>query len=474
MKAVMNTDKAYVLGLIVGGGKFGKDMKSFAIRLPYKKWGSTENSPARASVIQKDIESLGNRMQAMYGISARAESFANEWLVSCSGNLAPLLQDMQSFGLNPSSKMVVTADLSGLLQSFGKDDFLKKRFLSGLADTIGSMVPSHRKFSNDKQVISFEIPGFNYRLVCQICTLLYAVGCPPTQVEWQHPNFQCGKDSYDRKWKKGNKLRVLLDPYMMTGSLAFACKAEAAAGNQALQSGEEANQALPCEEQGASQIRLSAVHCDEGCIDIPSDVRGGHYLCARHLCAALGCSHAPYKDISDALKKPEEAVMPFAVLSKGTDAEIRSIMKADPLMAARAYTVLNVSVAELVEAGNKGMRTANFRDGVPVFSKDKDKGYPVNELVNAVVYILAGAGNQLHGKRPPAKDSVLNPALKRNPALSVRMEAPDLLTPVLVTDGRLAAMVGPLNSAAYRKLFSLAPDNKYKLLVRPVREEDLR
>lgn len=35
----MNTDKAYIFGLIVGGGVFGSNKDSFHIILPYKKWG---------------------------------------------------------------------------------------------------------------------------------------------------------------------------------------------------------------------------------------------------------------------------------------------------------------------------------------------------------------------------------------------------------------------------------------------------
>ena len=44
----MDTDKAYLLGLIIGGGVFGNAEDVFSIRLPYKKWGSyLAISPAR-------------------------------------------------------------------------------------------------------------------------------------------------------------------------------------------------------------------------------------------------------------------------------------------------------------------------------------------------------------------------------------------------------------------------------------------
>lgn len=51
----MDTDKAYLLGLIIGGGVFGNAEDVFNIRLPYKKWGSYLENPQRAGEIAGDI-----------------------------------------------------------------------------------------------------------------------------------------------------------------------------------------------------------------------------------------------------------------------------------------------------------------------------------------------------------------------------------------------------------------------------------
>ena len=51
----MDTDKAYLLGLIIGGGVFGNAEDVFSIRLPYKKWGSYLANPQRAGEIAGDI-----------------------------------------------------------------------------------------------------------------------------------------------------------------------------------------------------------------------------------------------------------------------------------------------------------------------------------------------------------------------------------------------------------------------------------
>ena len=41
----MNTDKAYILGLVIGGGVWGNAEDVFRIRLPFKQWGSYEVNP---------------------------------------------------------------------------------------------------------------------------------------------------------------------------------------------------------------------------------------------------------------------------------------------------------------------------------------------------------------------------------------------------------------------------------------------
>ena len=60
----MNTDKAYLFGLIIGGGIWGNAEDVFRIRLPYRQWGSYIQNPQRASDISRDImaqsETLGD------------------------------------------------------------------------------------------------------------------------------------------------------------------------------------------------------------------------------------------------------------------------------------------------------------------------------------------------------------------------------------------------------------------------------
>jgi len=65
-------------------------------------------------------------------------------------------------------------------------------------------------------------------------------------------------------------------------------------------------------------------------------------------------------------------------------------------------------------------------------------------------------------------------AITANPDFTVTVKVPDLLTPMVLTDGKVAAMVGPLNAQVYRQLISYDSSNKYKMLVRKITENDLR
>lgn len=73
----MNTDKAYILGLIIGGGVFGNAEDVFRIKLPYKKWGSYIENPQRAGQIASDIlNKVGQMFRAIYGISVQTDCIA--------------------------------------------------------------------------------------------------------------------------------------------------------------------------------------------------------------------------------------------------------------------------------------------------------------------------------------------------------------------------------------------------------------
>ena len=59
------------------------------------------------------------------------------------------------------------------------------------------------------------------------------------------------------------------------------------------------------------------------------------------------------------------------------------------------------------------------------------------------------------------------------PNASITVKLPELLTPLILSLDGYAALVGPLNPKVYKKLIHVDANNKYKLKVSPITEEDL-
>lgn len=470
----MNTDKAYILGLVIGGGCFSNDHQSFYIRLPFKQWGEASKNPERAGLIANDIlQVVSPLMRVEYGLNVSYVA-GREWRIECYGNTDQLIADLRALNIEPTSELHKTADISTLVNEL-QDTNLKKRFIAGVADTIGSMSPSHRRFSDDVQIISFEISGFNYKFVCQLCNLLYDVGCVPDQILWQHPNMHSGKDSYYTQWKKGNKLRVTLDSFSTFGSLAFKSKSRASRENRLRERPGTYNAAIPCENRPLAVSGVVAVHTAENNTGIPQEVRGGHYIHHKQICAVLNCPHAPQQQLDSLLANAEKYISPFAVLHKDDAVAIGRIIQSDPIMKNRRYEKKTIFIRDVVKAVEDGVQTITFDNNELSYHYDRQRGYPLNVILDALSFVIASKTGNLNGKRPRGnREEIIMNALAQNPNESVRVLVPDLLTPIVITDGSVSAMVGPLNEPVYRRLISYADTNKYKMIVRKITEDDLR
>jgi len=460
---MMNTDKAYLLGLIIGGGIFGNAEDVFRIRLPYKKWGSYEENPQRAGQIAGDIlRTVGQVFRAVYNISVQYETTTGgNWTILCEGDTTALKDDLSTYGIVCEGELRQSVDIGRIVIDL-VDDNLKRRFIAGLADTIGSMAKSHRRFTDEIQILSFEIKGFNFTFVCDLCRLLYSVNCIPDQILWNHPNFHCANDPYYPQWNKGFKLRIQLDQYAHFGAFAFRTKAESAQTNRSLQQQEHA--ATPCPEREIN-VTPTCVHPSENDNRLPACIRGGHFIHNRHVCAVMGCEHAPYDKVSSELRRIGELVNPFPILSKKTHAEIERIISGDPLLQ-RDYSVLRMNVKSLYEqyqSDGKGK----------LFAANDDSGYPITEVLQALAYIIAD-DNELNGTRPKGSyKDIIERHISSAPDLSVEVHKPDLLTPLVLFGNGRGALVGAENPTVYANLVSRDPDNEYKLRVRPITEEDL-
>lgn len=460
----MDTDKAYLLGLIIGGGVFGNAEDVFSIRLPYKKWGSYLANPQRAGEIAGDIlRKVGQMFRAVYNLSVQYETTpGGTWIILCEGDITLVKNDLVHYGIVCEGELRGNVDISHVVLDL-VDDNLKRRFIAGLADTIGSMAKSQRRFTDEHQIISFEIKGYNFKFVCDLCRLLYNINCVPDQINWNHPNIHCTNDPYYAQWNKGFKLRILLDQYARFGAFAFRTKAETSNENRGLQ--RETHEAEICETREI-HITPSTIHPAENDVRLPEVIRGGHYIHFRHFCAVIGCEHAPYCKIREQFSHLGELINPFPILHKDNYLQIEEIVQSDTLLAERDYDIENVSVASLME-------TFNDNRNALLYGNSNNNGYPISEVLQAVAYVIAN-DEELAGKRPKGYIQIIERHLSNNEDLCVEIRKPDLLTPLVIVGNGRGALIGAKNPEVYERLVTPSPENEYKLLVRQISEGDLQ
>lgn len=460
----MDTDKAYLLGLIIGGGVFGNAEDVFRIRLPYKKWGSYIDNPQRAGQIAGDIlRKVGQMFRAIYNLTVQYETTpGGTWTILCEGDISDVRNDLAHYGITCEGEIRGNANISGIIPEL-VDDNLKRRFVAGLADTIGSMAKSQRRFSDEHQILSFEIKGYNFQFVCDLCRLLYSINCIPDQVNWNHPNIHCTSDPYYSQWNKGFKLRILLDQYARFGAFAFRTKAETSNENLRLQ--QQTHEAERCEDRDF-HVTASCVHPAENDLRLPEEIRGGHYIHFRHFCTVLGCEHAPYEKICGCFANLGEIVIPFPILCKDTNLRIEEIIREDPLLEQRIYTTRHISVASLLTTYNHDVNSR-------IYGTTARNGYPISMVLQAVAYVIAN-DDELFGKRPKGYVQILERHIEADERECVEIRIPDLLTPLIIMGNGRGALVGAQNPDVYNRLITRDPTNRYKLLVRAIKEEDLR
>lgn len=459
-------DKAYLFGLIIGGGSFGSAKSSFVINLPYDEWGSVSKNPERSSEIINDIvNGFGPVIQNVYGLNITPHIAPKQWQIVVSGDYSNLEADLNYYGVSLCLDMRKSANISKLCSSL-TTDFLKKRFILGLADTIGSTNPNHRRFNDNVQIVSFEFSGFNYDLVFNICKLFAAVGCFADQVLWNHPNLHSTLDPYYEKWKKGFKLRVPLDFYTDNLGFTFRSKTLSAKTNLTKEKKGKIN-SINCANKPLS-IGCSAVHPAENDSSLPQIILGGHYIHHKQICAVLGCPYAPYHEIDKRLAEAEKYISPFPILHKGEKYEICNLVKNDNFLSQLTFEKYQIMVKSLLNLKRNG-------DEYLLYGLSPVSGYPLGRILDAINYLFQKSEGKLKGLRTRGnRDVFLQDYVELHPDAAIEILKPNLLSVLIIQNigDNGAAIIGAKNPSVYKKLIRRDQNNKYKLLVREIMKED--
>ena len=382
---IINTDKAYILGLLIGGGIIQN--RSLQIRLPYKKWGNVLNNPTRCGQISTDILTrIKPIMESVYSIQI-SYIVGTDWQLFSPNVSDLLIKDLTFLGLPTAGEFREYADLSSLIQMLDNSEKVRF-FVAGLIDTIGSMAQSHRRYTEDFQVVSFEFKGKNFLLVKQIVEIFQKINCTPDQILWNHPNQHSGTDRYYKSWKKGFKVRVSLDDYINEASFFCKAKRESALENIQLEKNERTTYLkIP------SLYLRNTLHVDENSTWLPSYLRGYHFIHNMHLAKFLGLDLIDNEILREWVRDSYKYVNPFTILTKGTTQEIEDIINNEIYLKKSRWKKIDLNTKDLISI-------CQTDTGKLIYGKSESDGFPINYILQGISFIISASLNRnLFGKR---------------------------------------------------------------------------
>lgn len=315
----ISNERAYVLGLLTGGGTIAN--ATFVIVMPFDKWGT---DPKTAAVISID---LLTKVRALFSKAYKIDighEIGNKgrWSLKPIGkpSIQPILDDLSLLALPKSGNLLDTAELATAKATLS--GLKAEHFLTGIFDARASLTKSHRRFNDSAPIVSIEIPGstMNFKFVMQLCNWLTDLGSVTDQILYNHPCQHATSDPAYSSWKKGFKIRFLAKSFIATHSFAMRAKATAAS---ALANKQTTQEQTPCQGRPVLTNTVS-IHKDIKCVDLPEEVRGKLFLHYHHICAALGCPHAPLDNIRALMPNALNHISVFPKLSKGQYVEMKT------------------------------------------------------------------------------------------------------------------------------------------------------
>ena len=437
MSIVLDTDKAYLLWLLV----WGWVMKSWGIQivLPFNKWGKIELDPTRWWIIATDILTrIKPIWKSLYDIDIRYSIERSSWTIILDWISTELKNDLSQLGLLNIWEFRENADIKILESLFNSSEMIRQ-FIAWMVDTVWSMAESHRRFSSDFQIVSFEFMWRNFSLVLSITRLLLRLWIIPDQVLWNHPNFHSTYDRYYKSWKKWFKLRVVLNDYVLKWSFIFQSKKLSAESNIKLQ--EDGHKTTIGKEYRIEW--RNCLHIDESSEWIPKEIRGFHFLHFTHLASFLGVDF-PWWEIRSIIT-PEKHISPFTILTKWTKSIIDNIIRNEEYLLKTKYKERVFSLRELYSK-------FNVNRNLLLYWNSENDGFPINIIMQGVAFIIAASswlirGNRVMGSYTDHIESAIGSS-----SSSIGIYTPDIWTCLIISDWKYSCLVGYQNEEFVKNL----------------------
>lgn len=216
----MNTEMAYLLGMILGNGEIQRDnlQTRVTIDIPHKNLYTDDLKDVRVYVKASTVD-IRSIVEPLIGHSLTVTQDKRSTILTfVKSNDEYIMREILRFigGGRHHSTMRMNLDLF----SITADE--KKSLLRGIADVTGYIRKSNIAYGQEgAHRVYIEIPG-NWYMVIDIANMLREVDVPVQTIDFGHPNFRDGElKKYNQGkpyfWKKEHQVKIFANEFLPIG-----------------------------------------------------------------------------------------------------------------------------------------------------------------------------------------------------------------------------------------------------------------
>ncbi len=287
----MNTQMAYLIGMILGNGEVQRkpDATTITIELPHKNLIDDEGREV-AVYVKSSLADIRGVIEPLLGHSLPISETKKATQFSFTKpNEDYTMREILRFignGVHHST-MTMNSEL------FGMTTDEKKELLRGMADVTGYIRKSNIAFGQEgSHRVYIEIPG-NWQLVIDIANMLKDLDIPVQTIDFGHPNFRDsnlkkyneGKPYY---WKKEHQVKIWANEFLPIGfNIVHKQRALEKYADELLDFLDE-NKTHEFYWQKKTRKKEKPFHPMVNDVQLPESIRGKHYESWTELAKDLG------------------------------------------------------------------------------------------------------------------------------------------------------------------------------------------
>lgn len=289
----MNTEMAYLLGMILGNGEIQQDRSEtkITIDIPHKNLYTDDMKEAavyvKASLI--DIQSLLEPLLAQHLTTTQTKRSTQ--ITFTKKNEEYVMREILRF--IGAGKHHSTMKMNDDLFSITSDE--KKALLRGIADVTAYIRESNIAFNKKSKQhrVYIEIPG-NWYMVIDIADMLKSLDIPIQTIDFGHPNcrdtnlkfYNLGKQYY---WKKEHQIKIFANEFLPIGfNIQHKQDALEKYAKELLKNNPKLQTHKFYWEKRIKTKKIKAAHPCENDNSLPIEIRGKHFNSWQELARILG------------------------------------------------------------------------------------------------------------------------------------------------------------------------------------------